>query len=153
MMRRLGIVRLDAFQFNRFHRGRLALNFLLQSFEQFILPGHHVVQLLDLMFEMRDVRFKFFHPPGHFICHAKDFARDFQQSRADDGNWLWYGLAGAAVWDGRKAVLKQPQSRRSANNERLRIARSVWTACGSPPSRACGMRQRLPFKLDHHHGN
>jgi hypothetical protein len=32
-----------------------------------------------------------------------------------------------------KAVLKQPQSRRSAILERLRIARSVWTACGSPP--------------------
>ena len=68
-MRRLGIVRLDVFQFNCFHRGRLALDFLLQSLQQFVLPGHHVVQLLDLMFEMGDVRFEFFNPLGNFICH------------------------------------------------------------------------------------
>jgi len=39
----------------------------------------------------------------------------------------------AAVWDGQKAVLKQPQSRRFAINEHPRTARSVWTACGLPP--------------------
>jgi len=59
MMRRLGIVILDAFHFNRFHRGRLALDFLLQAFKQFVLPGHHVAQLLDLMFEMGDMASSF----------------------------------------------------------------------------------------------
>jgi len=68
-MRRLGVGGFDAFKFQGFHRGRLALDFLFQSFQQFVLRGHYVVQLLDLMFEMRDVRFEFFHPPGHFICH------------------------------------------------------------------------------------
>jgi len=55
VMRRLGIIRLDAFHLDRFHRGRLALDFLLQTFKQFILPGHHAIQLLDLMFEMGDM--------------------------------------------------------------------------------------------------
>jgi len=32
-----------------------------------------------------------------------------------------------------KAVLKQPQSRRFARTGRHHAARSVWTACGSPP--------------------
>jgi hypothetical protein len=35
--------------------------------------------------------------------------------------------------DGRKAVLKQPQSRRCTTSEGFQTARSVWTACGSPP--------------------
>ena len=70
MMRRLEIVRLDAFQFNRLHRGRLALNFLLQSLQPFALLDDDAVQLLDLVFEVRDVRFKFFSAPRMFVCHA-----------------------------------------------------------------------------------
>jgi hypothetical protein len=77
MMRRLGIVVLDAFQFNRFHCGRLALDFFLQAFQQFVLPSDNIVQLLDLMFEMGDVRFKLLNPLGNFVCHEKDFACDF----------------------------------------------------------------------------
>jgi hypothetical protein len=69
-MRRLGIVVLDAFQFQRLHRGRLPLNFLLQSLQPFALLDHDAVQLLDLMFEMGNVGFKFFNPLGRFICHA-----------------------------------------------------------------------------------
>jgi hypothetical protein len=71
MMRRSGIGSFDALQFQRFHRGRLALDFFLQALQQFVLRGHHVVQLLDLMFEVGDVRFEFLHPPGQFICHEK----------------------------------------------------------------------------------
>jgi len=67
MVRRFGIVRLDALQFNCLHRRRLALDFFLQPLKQFILPGHHFVQLLDLMFKMGDVRLKFFNPLGNFI--------------------------------------------------------------------------------------
>ena len=70
MMWRLGIIGIDAFQLDRFHRGRLALDFLLQSLKQFILPGHHAVQLLDLMFEMGNVRFELSDPLGDFICHG-----------------------------------------------------------------------------------
>ena len=71
MVRRFGIVRLDALQFNCLHRRRLALDFLLQPLKQFVVPGHHVVQLLDLMLEVRDVCFQFFNPLGRFICHEK----------------------------------------------------------------------------------
>ena len=71
MMRWLGIGGFDALQFQSFHRGRLALDFFFQSFQQFVLRGHHIVQLLDLMFEMRDVQFEFFNPFRDFICHER----------------------------------------------------------------------------------
>jgi hypothetical protein len=77
-MRWLGIVRLDTFQFNRFHRGRLALDFLFQSLKQFVLFGHHVIQLLDLMFKMRDVRFDTFESLQSFIVHTDEDSQFFQ---------------------------------------------------------------------------
>jgi hypothetical protein len=70
MMRRLWVVGFDAFQFQSFHRGRLPLDFFLQALKQFVLSGHHIIQLLDLVFEMDDVRFKLLNPLGNFICHG-----------------------------------------------------------------------------------
>ena len=69
-MRRLLVVRLDAFQFQGFHRARLALNLFFQPLQQFPLLDDDAVQLLDLMFEMCDMRFEFFGAPGMFVSHA-----------------------------------------------------------------------------------
>lgn len=69
MMRRPGVVGLDAFQFQGFQHAGLALHLLFQKLDELALSGHHFIQLLDLMFEMREVGFKFFNPPGYFICH------------------------------------------------------------------------------------
>ena len=69
-MRRLDVVRLDAFQFQRLHRAGLALDFFFQPLQQLALLDDDAVQLLDLMFEMREVRLQFFGAPGIFVCHA-----------------------------------------------------------------------------------
>jgi len=69
-MRRLDVVGLDAFEFQRFHCARLALDFFFQPLQQFALLDDDAVQLLDLVFEVRDVRFKFFSAPRMFVCHA-----------------------------------------------------------------------------------
>ena len=69
-MRRFLVIGLDAFQFQRLHGARLALNFLLQPVEQFALLDDDGVQLLDLVFEVRKVCLKFFGAPGIFVCHA-----------------------------------------------------------------------------------
>ena len=69
-MRRLLIVRLDAFKFQRFHRARLPLDIFFQALQQFALLDDDAVQLLDLMFEVREVRLQFFSAPGMFVCHA-----------------------------------------------------------------------------------
>jgi hypothetical protein len=71
MMRWLGIVVLEAFQFQSFQHAGLALHLFLQMLDKFALPGHHVVQLLDLMLKVGDVGFEFFHPLGNFICHER----------------------------------------------------------------------------------
>jgi hypothetical protein len=68
-MRRFLVVRLDALQLQRLHGGGLALNLLLQAFEQFDLLDDDRVQLFDLMFEVREVRFELVHAPGIFVCH------------------------------------------------------------------------------------
>jgi len=68
-MRRLLVVRLDAFQLQRFHRAGLPLDFLFQALQQFALLDDDAVQLLDLVFQVSDVRFKFFGAPGIFVCH------------------------------------------------------------------------------------
>lgn len=70
MMRRPGIIGLDAFQLHGFQHAGLALHLLFQKLDEPALPRHHFVQLLHLMFEVREVRLKFFDAPGHFICHA-----------------------------------------------------------------------------------
>lgn len=69
MMRRLGIVRLDAFQLHRLHRSGLALDFLLQAFHQLALLDDDVVELLHLMFQVRDVGFELFKTLGNFVGH------------------------------------------------------------------------------------
>ena len=69
-MRRLGIVRFDALQFQRFHRARLAQNFFFQALQQLALLDDDTVQLFDLMFEMREVGLQFFSASGIFVSHA-----------------------------------------------------------------------------------
>ncbi len=90
MMRRLGVVGLDAFQFHGFEHAGLALHLLFQKLDEPALLRHHVVQLLDLVFEVGDAGLKFFHPLGHFICHENDFARAPPGSR--DGELLGVAL-------------------------------------------------------------
>jgi len=69
-MRRLLVVGLDALNLQRFHRARLALHLLFQPLEQLALLDDDAVQLLDLVFEVRDGGFKFFGAPGIIVCHA-----------------------------------------------------------------------------------
>ncbi len=68
-MRRLGVVAFDAFQFQCFHRARLPLDFFFQTLQQLALLDDDAVQLLDLMFKVREVGFNFFGAPGIFVCH------------------------------------------------------------------------------------
>ena len=86
MMRRLGIVVLEAFQLHGFQHAGLALDLLFQKLDELALIGHDFVQLFDLMFEVRNVGFELVKPPGHFICHETDSDGNFQQSRAGGGN-------------------------------------------------------------------
>jgi len=69
-MRWLLVVRLDAFQLQRFHRARLPLDIFFQALQQFALLDDDAVQLLDLMFEMREVGLQFFSASGIFVSHA-----------------------------------------------------------------------------------
>ena len=69
-MRRFLAVRLDALNFQGFHRPGLALDFFFQPLQQLGLFHHDAVQLLDLMFEVREVGFQFISPPGIFVSHA-----------------------------------------------------------------------------------
>jgi len=69
-MRRLVVVAFDAFEFQRFHRARLALHFFFQTLQQLALLDDDSVQLLDLMFKVREVGFNFFGAPGIFVCHG-----------------------------------------------------------------------------------
>jgi hypothetical protein len=48
----------------------LALDIFFQALQQLALFDDHAVQLLDLVFEMREARFEFFSAPGIFVCHA-----------------------------------------------------------------------------------
>ena len=67
MVRRLGIGGLDAFQFHGFQHAGLALHLFFQELDEFALIGQHFIQLLDLVFEVGDMRFKLFHPLVHCI--------------------------------------------------------------------------------------
>ncbi len=62
MMRRPGVVRLDAFQLNGFQHVRLPLHLFFQKLDELALPGHDLVQLFDLMFQMGDAGFELFEP-------------------------------------------------------------------------------------------
>ena len=66
-MRRLLVIRLDALQFHRLHGCGLPLDFFFQSLQQFALLEKHAVHLLDLMFEMREVRLQPVGAPGIFV--------------------------------------------------------------------------------------
>src|SRR5580698_4485902 len=57
VMRRPGVVGLDAFQFQSFHGGGLALDIFFKPFDQPALLDDHRVHLLHLMLKMREVRF------------------------------------------------------------------------------------------------
>ena len=70
IMRRLLVVRLDAFEFQRFHRAGLALGLLFQALQQLALLDDDGVQLLDLMLEVGEVGLQFFGAPGIFVCHG-----------------------------------------------------------------------------------
>ena len=69
-MRRPDVVVLDAFQLQRFKHARLSLHLFFQQLNELVLAGHDLVQLLDLMFEMRDVRLDALESFGNFIVHA-----------------------------------------------------------------------------------
>ncbi len=69
-MRRRRVVGPDALQFQRLHGGGLPLNLFSQSLQQFALLDDHVVQLLDLVFEVGDMGLKVFNPTGRFFGHT-----------------------------------------------------------------------------------
>ena len=71
-MRRLGNVGLDAFQFHGLNGVGLARDFFFQAFEEFALFQHDLIQLVHLMFQVGDIRFKFFHPLLGFVSHGAD---------------------------------------------------------------------------------
>jgi hypothetical protein len=77
MMRRTDVVVLDAFQLQCFEHARLPLHLFFQQPYELALTGHHLVQLLDLMFEMRNVSFKPFESLLRFIVHADEGSQFF----------------------------------------------------------------------------
>ena len=69
-MRRLLVVRFDAFQFDRLHGSGRPLDFFFQALQQFALLEKHAVHLLDLMFEVCEVRLQPVGASGIFVCHG-----------------------------------------------------------------------------------
>jgi hypothetical protein len=69
-MGRLGDVGFDAFEFDGFHGGALALDFFFEPLDEFVLGDEDAVQLLDLMFEVREVGFQLVEASGSLIVHA-----------------------------------------------------------------------------------
>jgi hypothetical protein len=78
VMRRLGVVGLDVIHFNRLHRSRLAQDFFFHALQKFPLRDDHAVQLLDLMFQVREVGFDFGEPGGGVFVHANGVQDFFQ---------------------------------------------------------------------------
>ncbi len=68
-MRRLLIVGLHAFEFQRLHDAGLPLNFLLEAVQQFSLVNDYPIQLFDLVLKVSNVRFQLVHALGVFIRH------------------------------------------------------------------------------------
>lgn len=68
-MRRFGIGGLDAVEFDAFQRPGLSLQLLLQLFAEFALFDEHGIHLLDLMFQVRDVRFELLNTLAGFVTH------------------------------------------------------------------------------------
>ena len=69
MMRRLLIVGLHAFEFQRLDDAGLPLNFLLEAAQQFSLLNDYRVQLFDLVLKVSNVRFQLVYALGVFIRH------------------------------------------------------------------------------------
>ena len=67
VMRRFLDVGLDALQFHGFHGAGLALDFFLETLQRLALFNEDVVHLLDLVFEVREVRFELVHALGIFV--------------------------------------------------------------------------------------
>lgn len=67
---RLLVVGFDSFEFLRLDRFRLALNFLLQPGNHFALIDDHLVQLIELVFQMGDGCFKLLQPFLSFLLHT-----------------------------------------------------------------------------------
>jgi hypothetical protein len=86
MVRRPRVVGLDAFEFHGFKYSRVALHLFFQKLDELGVAGHDLVQQLDLMFQMGNVGFNLFKPPGRFVCHGRDFASARMGSR--DGELL-----------------------------------------------------------------
>jgi hypothetical protein len=78
VVRRLGIVGLDAFRFHGFQNCRLTLHLFLQMLHEPALFDDHPVQLFDLMFQMSDVRFDAFEPLQVFSVHGCKSSQFFQ---------------------------------------------------------------------------
>ena len=73
------MVGLDALQFQRLHGGELALNFLLQAFQQFALLDDDAVHQFNLMFKMCEVRLEPLHAPGIFVCHESSLPARYRE--------------------------------------------------------------------------
>ena len=90
MMRRPGIVGLDAFHFHGFQYAGLALHLFLQHLDKLTLFGQHFIQLLHLMLQMREMRLEFFQALGNFVGHGKHFAAIFRKVEpATETDWLF----------------------------------------------------------------
>ena len=76
-MRRLGLVGLDAFEFHAFEDLGLTLDLFFQQVHSPALLDEHTVQLLHLVFQMREVRLDRFQSLPGFVVHK--FGQDFKQ--------------------------------------------------------------------------
>jgi hypothetical protein len=76
-MRRPDVVVLDTFQFYCFEHTRLPLQLFFQKLDELALPGHDLVQLLNLVFQMRDVRLDALESVGNVIVHAGEGSHFF----------------------------------------------------------------------------
>ena len=82
MVRRPDVVVLDALHFHGLEQARLPLHLFFQNLDEPALVGHHRAHLLDLVFEVGDMRLQFFKPPGGFICHERILPGDGREVEA-----------------------------------------------------------------------
>ena len=68
-MRWARVIGFHSVKFDALHDAGLALQLLFQTLQQLALLDHDFVQLVDMAFQMGDVRFEMLHSLNKFVVH------------------------------------------------------------------------------------
>jgi hypothetical protein len=88
MMRRLGVVRLGLLDEGVLNGLRLKLHLLAQPLDELPLRDHHAIQLLDLMFKVRQVGLDAREPLGRIVFHVRQEPRIWLSLHLKPGSTL-----------------------------------------------------------------